>query len=95
MKRIRMFMVLALALTAGGVFAVGTSSYLKKLPAHILGVEGELIGVLFFALCGLIVLLVPFLDFGAARGGRRLILNMLATIAVIGFIVMTAWGLLE
>ena len=34
MKRIRMFMVLALALTAGGVFAVGTSSYLKKLPAH-------------------------------------------------------------
>ena len=68
---------------------------LKKLPAHIFGIEGEVLGVLFFAVCGLIVLLVPFLDRGAEQGRPRRILNLLATLAVIGFIVMTAWGLLE
>ena len=33
MGRTRLFLVLALALMAGGVFAVGTSSYLRNLPA--------------------------------------------------------------
>ncbi len=32
MGRLRVFIVLALALTAGGVFAFGTSRYLKRLP---------------------------------------------------------------
>jgi quinol-cytochrome oxidoreductase complex cytochrome b subunit len=71
---------------------------LKKLPPHVFGIEwleGEVVGVLFFGLCGLIVLLVPLLDLGAPRGRTRRILNVLAAIAVIGFIVMTAWGLLE
>jgi cytochrome b6 len=68
---------------------------LKKLPAHIFGIEGEVLGVLFFGLCGLIVLIVPFLDFRASQGRPRPLLNLLATLAVIGFIVMTAWGLYE
>lgn len=68
---------------------------LKKLPAHILGMEGEVLGVLFFGLCGLVVLLLPFLDTKAAEGRPRRILNSLAVFAVIGFIVMTFWGLLE
>lgn len=68
---------------------------LKKLPPHLLGIEGELLGVLFFALCGLVVLFVPFLDRGAAQGRPRRFLNLLAALAVLGFIVMTAWGLLE
>jgi cytochrome b6 len=68
---------------------------LKKLPPHILGIEGEMVGVLFFAMCGLLVLLVPFLDRGAEQGRPRRFLNLLATLAVIGFIVMTAWGLIE
>jgi cytochrome b6 len=62
---------------------------LKLLPAHIGPFEGEVLGVLFFGLGGLIVLLVPFLD----RGPRgRQALNFLATLTVIFFIVMTAWG---
>jgi cytochrome b6 len=62
---------------------------LKKMPAHVFGLEGEMLGVLFFGLCGLIVLLVPFLD----RGNRsRKVLNILAAAAVVFFIVMTAWG---
>src|SRR6476659_4912513 len=34
MRRMRVFLVLALALSAGGVFAIGTANYLKKLPAN-------------------------------------------------------------
>ena len=68
---------------------------LKKLPAHIFGIEGEVFGVMFFNICMLAVLLVPFLDFGASRGRPRRVLNVLAALAVLGFIVMTAWGLIE
>jgi cytochrome b6 len=35
---------------------------LKLLPAHILGMEGELLGILGFGAGGLLLLLVPFLD---------------------------------
>jgi cytochrome b6 len=68
---------------------------LKKIPAHVLGMEGEVLGVIFFSLCGLLVLLVPFLDYRAAQGRRRSLLNMFAVMAVLGFIVMSAWGLIE
>ncbi len=68
---------------------------LKHLPAYVLGLEGEMVGVLFFAVCGIIVMFVPLLDRGAEKGGPRIILNFLAAIAVIFFIVMTIWGLIE
>ena len=62
---------------------------LKQLPPHILGLEGEMLGVLFFGLVGAVVLFVPFLD----RGERwRIVLNVLAALFVIFFVVMTAWG---
>ena len=62
---------------------------LKILPARIGPFEGEVCGVLFFGLCGLVVLVVPLLD----RGGRsRLVLNILAGFAVAFFIFMTAWS---
>jgi quinol-cytochrome oxidoreductase complex cytochrome b subunit len=62
---------------------------LKLLPAHIGPFEGEVLGVLFFGFCGLVVLLIPFLD----RGPRsRLVLNALVVLSVVFFIVMTAWG---
>src|SRR5204863_834945 len=35
---------------------------LKYLPSHILGIEGEIVGVLGFGLGGLALLLIPFLD---------------------------------
>jgi cytochrome b6 len=62
---------------------------LKQLPGHVLGLEGEMVGTLFFGFVGLVVLLVPFLD----RGQRsRQILNVLAAVSVVFFIVMTSWG---
>lgn len=62
---------------------------LKILPPHIGPFEGEVLGVLFFGACGVVVLLTPFLDRGKTS---RQILVVLATIAVMFFIVMTAWG---
>ena len=62
---------------------------LKQLPPHIFGIEGEVLGVLFFGFCGLVVLSVPFLDLGRPC---RQVLNALAAVAVAFFIVMTAWG---
>jgi cytochrome b6 len=62
---------------------------LKQLPARIGPFEGEVVGVLFFGVCGLIVLLVPILDRGRVS---RTVLNVCATVAVAFFIVMTAWG---
>jgi cytochrome b6 len=49
---------------------------LRKLPPHFLGVEGEVLGILFFGLCGLAVLLVPFLDRAAAQNRPRRTLNV-------------------
>jgi quinol-cytochrome oxidoreductase complex cytochrome b subunit len=64
---------------------------LKLIPAHVFGLEGEMLGVMFFGFCGLIVLMLPFLD----RGERsRRALNVLAIISVIFIIVMTVWGYL-
>ena len=40
---------------------------LKLLPAHILGIEGELLGVLGFGIIGLILIAMPFLDRRAAN----------------------------
>jgi cytochrome b6 len=41
---------------------------LKLLPSHILGIEGELLGVLAFGLIGLILIAIPFLDRQAGVG---------------------------
>ena len=46
---------------------------LKLLPSHILGVEGELVGVLGFGLIGFILIAIPFIDrpaLGAKTSGR-------------------------
>jgi cytochrome b6 len=67
---------------------------LEQLP-NLPWLEGKTMGVLFFGFCGLVVLLVPFLDFGASRGRPRRLLNLLAAAAVVYFIVMTAWALLS
>jgi len=42
---------------------------LKWLPGHVLGMEGELLGILVFGLGGLALVLIPFLDSG--RDPRR------------------------
>jgi cytochrome b6 len=41
---------------------------LKYLPGHVLGIEGELLGVLAFGAVGIVLILMPFLDTRAAFG---------------------------
>jgi len=68
---------------------------LKQIPAHVLGVEGEFLGLLVFALAALAALFLPFWDRAARRGRRSRILTVLGAVAILYIIVMTAWGYLE
>jgi quinol-cytochrome oxidoreductase complex cytochrome b subunit len=66
---------------------------LKLLPGHILGIEGEVIGVLGFGAAGLVLLLIPFLDRGtSARQGRMW--TYLALGAIVYVVALTAIGYL-
>jgi quinol-cytochrome oxidoreductase complex cytochrome b subunit len=70
-------------------YFLATFQSLKILPPKIGPFEGEMVGVLFFGACGLVVLLTPFVDRGRKS---RAALNVLATLAVAFFIVMTSWA---
>ena len=63
---------------------------LKYLPAHILGVEGEAVGILGFGIGGLVLLLIPFLDRGAARGKSSRFFTWLG-VAIIAFIIVLTY----
>ena len=65
---------------------------LKLLPAHILGVEGETVGVLAFAAGGLLLALVPFLDRAAARGERSRLFTFLSLALVAYMVAFTIYG---
>jgi cytochrome b6 len=65
---------------------------LKLLPGHVLGLEGELVGVAGFGLAGLLLLLVPFLDRRAARGEPSPLFTALAAAALAYLVVFTLYG---
>jgi cytochrome b6 len=67
---------------------------LKLLPSHILGVDGELIGVAAFGLAAVVLVLIPFIDRGAARGRSSRLLTWVAYGALAYIVVLTAWGYL-
>jgi cytochrome b6 len=68
---------------------------LRHLPAHLLGMEGEALGVLFFGLCGIVLVLIPFLDRAEKPGMARKVLVGLAAVAVVYAVAFTIWGFLE
>jgi len=65
---------------------------LKYLPAHILGIAGDVVGILGFGIAGVIVLLLPFLDRKAARGEPNWLVTWLAIAAIVYIIVLTYLG---
>lgn len=67
---------------------------LKLLPAHILGIEGEHLGILGFGLIGLFIFLVPFLDRNSTRGKRSPVFTLIGWTMLAGFIALTLWGVL-
>jgi cytochrome b6 len=65
---------------------------LKYLPATILGIEGEIVGVLGFGLGGLFLLVLPFLDRRAARGDRTRLFTWIGLAIIAYMIVLTYLG---
>jgi len=66
---------------------------LKLVPGgEIFGVEYEAIPIVFFGLAGLFLLLVPFLDRGAARRGRSPLWSIGGVMALAFMVVMTCLG---
>jgi cytochrome b6 len=67
---------------------------LKVIPAHVLFIEGELLGILIFVVGGLIWFLIPFLDRNPRRRMRTNFWTYFGILVVIYMIVLTIWGYL-
>ncbi len=66
---------------------------LKLVPGgEILGIEFEAIPILLFSFAGLFLMLVPFLDRGAARTGRSPLWSIGGVVVLAAMVVMTCWG---
>ena len=65
---------------------------LKYLPSHILGLEGEIVGIVGFGLGGLFLLLIPFLDRRAARGQPSPLFTWIGILIIVYIVVLTYLG---
>jgi len=65
---------------------------LKYLPAHILFLEGEFVGVFGFALGGILLLVVPFLDRGTVWGHTSRLFTWVGVLILAYVIVLTYLG---
>ncbi len=65
---------------------------LKLLPSHILGLEGERLGVFAFGLAAALLVLVPFLDRRANRGESSPLFTIVAVLGLIYFVTFTIIG---
>jgi len=65
---------------------------LKYLPAKILGMDGEVLGIMAFNIVGLLLFIVPFVDRDSENRKRRLIFNVLGVLALLYIVVMTIIG---
>jgi cytochrome b6 len=65
---------------------------LKLLPSHILGFEGEQLGVVAFGMAALFLVLVPFLDRRASRGEPSRVFTVLALLGLAYLVTFTVIG---
>jgi quinol-cytochrome oxidoreductase complex cytochrome b subunit len=65
---------------------------LKYLPSTILGIEGEIVGIVGFGLAGVFLLLLPFLDRRAEHGGRSTIFTWIGIGIIVFVVVLTYLG---
>jgi len=65
---------------------------LKLLPSHILGVEGERLGVVVYGAVAVFLVVVPFLDRRASRGQRSPLFTAVAVAGLVYFVVFTILG---
>jgi len=67
---------------------------LKLLPAHVLFIEGEVLGIVGFGLMGLAWMLVPFWERAIAGDGRARWPTLIGVGGIVFILVMTIWGYL-
>ncbi len=65
---------------------------LKYLPSHILGIEGEIVGILGFGLGGLFLLLIPLLDRRTARGQPSRLFTWIGIAIILYMVLFTVLG---
>ncbi|MEK7709582.1 MAG: cytochrome bc complex cytochrome b subunit [candidate division NC10 bacterium] len=65
---------------------------LKYLPSYILGIEGEIVGVVGFGVGGLFLLLIPFLDRRTARGEPSRLFTWIGIAIILYMIALTYLG---
>jgi cytochrome b6 len=65
---------------------------LRMLPAHILGLEGEMLGVLAIGLVGFLWAVVPFLDRTKGLGLQAKLWSAVGVIAIVYIIIFTVWA---
>ena len=65
---------------------------LKLLPSHILGIEGEQLGVLAFGLAGLVLIVIPFLDRRASDEQASPMFTLLGVLALVYMFAFTIIG---
>ncbi len=65
---------------------------LKLLPAHVLFIEGELLGIMGFTIGGIFWTLVPFWDKQAGTGDRSRLFTWIGVVVVVFMLVTTVMG---
>ena len=65
---------------------------LKYLPAKILGMDGEVLGIMAFNIVGFLLFIVPFVDRDPENRKRRLLFNVIGVVALLYIVVMTIVG---
>ncbi len=65
---------------------------LKLLPSHVLGIEGEQLGIVGFGLAAALLVVVPFLDRRASRGAPSPAFTVMAIVAMVYLVVFTVLG---
>jgi quinol-cytochrome oxidoreductase complex cytochrome b subunit len=65
---------------------------LKWIPAKILGLDGEVLGIMAFNLIALLLFVVPFIDRDPEDRRRHLIFNICGVVALLYIVVMTIVG---
>ena len=65
---------------------------LKLVPSHVLGVEGERLGVTAFSVAAILLVLVPFLDRRASRGENSPVFTVVALAGIVYLVALTIVG---
>jgi cytochrome b6 len=73
-------------------YFLATFHTLKLLPSHLLGFEGERVGVVGFGLVAVVLVLVPFLDRRASRGESSRAFTVLAVLGLVYLVSFTIIG---